>query len=458
MESSSKKCSTKAHRNKKAVKKCITCNKYFCELCASSHVKCERKHELFTIESDTNQSFVNECKESNHKNNLNYFCKTHNNLCCAACLCKINDKGDGQHTKCNACHISEIKEEKKIKLKNNIKILKELSQNSKQMLKNIKKTYEKTKPIIEDIKQDIKNIFNNFRKIIDKREKELLNEVNNLYEQYYFNEEFFKNCKKLPPRIENNLKNGKKLEEEWEETENKGDLNKLINECINIEKNIEKYLQIKEKIKSLKSNSTMQFIKNEDEEEIISEKIKNFGEIFFNNYKFMFKECPNEINVKRRFSISGINDNIITKKEPYFYWTGTTCLYEFKKSVEYKWKIKILESISKQIMVGVAPSDFNIKNIDPSDFTVNMCGWFFYCHDSRLYSGPPHNYNNKSTSIKELADEIILIMNMDKRTLQFLVNEKDQDQEIQYTDIPIDKPLFPAVCLFNCDKVEILEI
>ena len=48
---------------------------------------------------------------------------------------------------------------------------------------------------------------------------------------------------------------------------------------------IEKYMQIKEKIKSLKSNSIMQFVKKEDDEEIISEKIKNFGQIFFNDYK-----------------------------------------------------------------------------------------------------------------------------------------------------------------------------
>ena len=200
----------------------------------------------------------------------------------------------------------------------------------------------------------------------------------------------------------------------------------------------------------------MQFVKKEDDEEIISEKIKNFGQIFFNDYKFMFKKCPNEINIRRRFSISGDNDNIMTKKEPEFFWTGTTCLYEFKKSVEYKWKIKILESKSKQIMLGVVPNDFNIKNIDPSDFTINMNGWFFYCYDLRLYSGPPHNYKNKSTSIKELTDEIIIVMNMDRRTLQFMTNDKDK--EIQYTDIPIDKPLLPAVCLFNCDKVEILEI
>ena len=456
MESKVKRCSTKSHWNKRAMKFCFTCNKYFCEICAVSHNKCDRKHELYSIESDFNLSFTGGCKEGNHPNKLEYFCKTHNNLCCAACLCKIREKGDGQHTECNACHISEIKEDKKIKLKNNIKLLKELTQNVKKMLKEVKKIYERTKPKIEDVKLNIKNIFTNFRNLLDQREKELLNETDNLFEKYFFNEEFFKNCKKLPTKIEYNLKKGKGMHEKWEEDENNGKLSTLINDCINIEKNIEKFLNIKEKIKLLNSKAVIQFVIKDNDGEVISEKIKNFGEIFFNDYKFIFKKCPNEINIQRKFIISGDKDNILTKKEPDFCWTGTTCLTEFKKSVEYKWKIRILKSITKQIMIGVVPSDFNINNIDSSDFTINLSGWFFYCNDLRLYSGPPHNYINKSTEIKELGNEIICVMNMDKRTLRFMTSEKDK--EIQYSDIPVDKPLFPAVCLFNCDKVEILEI
>ena len=72
-----------------------------------------------------------------------------------------------------------------------------------------------------------------------------------------------------------------------------------------------------------------------------------------------------------------------------------------------------------------------------------------------MYSGPPHNYRNKASSITNLIDEITVVMNMNSMTLKFMINNKDK--EIQYCDIPVDKPLFPAVCLFNCDQVEILE-
>ena len=40
------------------------------------------------------------CKEENHSNILEYFCKSHNVLCCAACINKIKGKGNGQHSYC----------------------------------------------------------------------------------------------------------------------------------------------------------------------------------------------------------------------------------------------------------------------------------------------------------------------------------------------------------------------
>ena len=146
MEKSIKKCYLKSHSNKKAVKYCPNCKKYLCEICVASHNKCDRKHELLPEDKEMNLKTKGICTESNHPNKLNYYCITHNNLCCAACLCKIKEKGDGQHTECNVCHIGKIKDEKKKILFNNINILKDFSQNIKKKLKLIKKIYEKTIP------------------------------------------------------------------------------------------------------------------------------------------------------------------------------------------------------------------------------------------------------------------------------------------------------------------------
>ena len=68
-------------------------------------------------------------------------------------------------------------------------------------------------------------------------------------------------------------------------------------------------------------------------------------------------------------------------------WAGTICEIELDKSIEeHKWKIKILKTHQKAIMVGVAPNNFDIHS---SSF--ENCGWYFYCYNSTLYSGPPFN-------------------------------------------------------------------
>ena len=138
-----------------------------------------------------------------------------------------------------------------------------------------------------------------------------------------------------------------------------------------------------------------------------------------------------------------------------YHWYGTICINELDKSIEeHIWKIKILKTSSKCIMVGVAPIDFDIHS---SSF--DTCGWYFYCYDNchSLYSGPPFNYSNKGTNLSNVNDEIVLVMNMKKRSLKFIINNEDKGDS--YTDIPIDKPIFPAVLLYNTnDFVEILEI
>ena len=78
---------------------------------------------------------------------------------------------------------------------------------------------------------------------------------------------------------------------------------------------------------------------------------------------------------------------------------GTICEKGLEKSKEHKWKIKILKTQFNNIIFGVAPFDFDI-------ITSNYmnCGWYFYCYNSTLYSGPPFNYGNKSTNLSQPKD------------------------------------------------------
>ena len=55
-----------------------------------------------------------------------------------------------------------------------------------------------------------------------------------------------------------------------------------------------------------------------------------------------------------------------------------------------------------------------------------------------------------------MDDEIIVVMNIKKRTLKFIINNEDKGDS--YTNIPVDKSLFPAVLLDDQDdSVEIIK-
>ena len=228
-------------------------------------------------------------------------------------------------------------------------------------------------------------------------------------------------------------------------------MNSFINNCINIENNIKDINNIYEIIKNinLNKNIKIKFIPEEENNyNDLLESIKVFGKVCYNNYKF--RKCPNNIKEDRKYSISGEKDNIITKTGNNAKWMGTICEDELEKGKEHKWKINIIKTYDYSIMVGVAPSDFDINS---SSF--NTCGWYFNLYNSYLLSGPPHNYS-RNTNLKSRKDEIIVIMNMNKRTLKFIINNEDKGES--YTNIPIDKPLFPAILLHDQhDSVEIFE-
>ena len=80
-------------------------------------------YNIFPEFKNISEIFTGYCKEKGHDNLLRYYCKIHNKLCCGACLCKIKDKGDGQHKDCDVCNVEDIKEVKSQELKDNIILL-----------------------------------------------------------------------------------------------------------------------------------------------------------------------------------------------------------------------------------------------------------------------------------------------------------------------------------------------
>ena len=181
MENKKIKCSSEEDQDINAVIYCEICKIYMCDKCQKFHSKLFSSHKIKNLEEQKGEFFTGICKEPNHSNKLECFCKNHNVLCCIACTSKINKKGFGQHKDCDVCFIEEIREEKEKKLKTNIKYLEDMSETLQNSIDNLKIVFEKTIKNKEELNIKIKNTFSKIRTALNNKEEEILMEVNNLF-------------------------------------------------------------------------------------------------------------------------------------------------------------------------------------------------------------------------------------------------------------------------------------
>ena len=113
MEIKNVKCSSNKHADLNAVSYCPKCEKYLCNKCLNFHAEKLEDHKIINL-NEKKEIFIDKCKEENHNNKLEFYCKAHNTLCCVACMCRIKEGGYGQHSDCNVIHIDNIKDEKEI--------------------------------------------------------------------------------------------------------------------------------------------------------------------------------------------------------------------------------------------------------------------------------------------------------------------------------------------------------
>jgi len=123
MENETKECSLKKHSEINVIIYCIECKRYFCNKCKNNHSEIFEAHHFANLDKNMNEIFTDYCRENNHNIELEYFCKTHNKLCCAACITRITGERKGQHSYCKICLSKEIEDEKKNLLKENINLL-----------------------------------------------------------------------------------------------------------------------------------------------------------------------------------------------------------------------------------------------------------------------------------------------------------------------------------------------
>ena len=334
MEKERKKCSLIKHSTIDAIGYCQECKIFFCNKCQNLHSQLFENHNIY-LNNDTNEIFIYICKEENHNNKFEFFCKTHNKLCCLACICKIKKKEYGQHLNCDVCLIKDIKNEKKNKLIENINNLEQLS--NKLIRNDIKILFEKISNNKESLKTNIQKIFTKIRNELEQREDELLLEVDKKFNDTFLKEEIMKESEKFPKKITNLLEKSKKLEKSW----NNNNLNSLINDCIYIENNLENIIKINEILQNFNLNKNIEINFEPDDKNInqFLEIIKSFGKIIIRKNNFRFNNCPNNINKDKMYIVKGEKGNIITKLGE-DKWVGVSCEPKLKEQKEYKWKIK----------------------------------------------------------------------------------------------------------------------
>jgi len=290
------KCFSKKHEENEAVIYCQNCRNYMCNKCKKLHCDLFENHILYILDKDISNIFTGICKEPNHNCELEYFCHTHNILCCSKCLGKLKKNGYGKHDDCKVDFIEDIKEEKKRNLNNNIINLEKLNININSQIDELKKIYEQVVEDKEKLKLKLQKIFTQLRNMINEEEDKILLEIDQIFKKLYFEEIFVKECVKLPKKINNTLVEGKTINKEWDEK----NLNYLINGCINVEKNIETINQMNEAINVHKSNHTkVNFIEDEQKIKEFCNILKNIGKIITE------KDSEPQNNINLNLSKSG---------------------------------------------------------------------------------------------------------------------------------------------------------
>ena len=360
MENNTKKCSFQEHGEIKAIYYCGECQIYMCNKCEIFHSKLLQKHQTFNIDNEKGEIFTGLCEEEDHMKKLEYFCKIHNKLCCAVCISKIKKNNNGTHKDCDVCIIEDIKEEKKNKIKENIKYLEEISNNFQEKINILTNFFEKIKNDKEEIKLKIQSIFTKIRNELNSREDELLLEIDKKCDSIYFNENIIKECQKLPNKIKTSLEKSKNIEKEYDEKK----ICLFINNCINIENNIKDIISINEKIKICDDNSKIkiEFDENNHEEfNTFINNIKNFGKL---KIQYTFKEIENpwtneKFKGKNYFYYTLKENSYLsekTAKDDFMHLIKSS--YQFKKNKKYKLQfIPIYKGGDFEIGFG----DFNIS-------------------------------------------------------------------------------------------------
>ena len=405
-----------------------------CSQCENFHSKLCQNHQTFKIKNDIKkdikeEEFTGYCKEKDHFNTLDYFCQTHNALCCAECIIKVKRSGKGQHSKCKIQNIEDIINEKKNKLIENISILQKISYESSNY--NLMALFQKLNQNKEKIIVKNQEIFKKLRNTLNNRENELLSEIEKICDNLIFNEKNVKENENLISSVNISLQKGKELFNEWNNNLNKDNkLSKIINDCIILENNIKKIDEIKLNIEKIKNkyNNEIEFIPSEESKiNTFIEKINNFGKI-----KFIFNAMDNTQGngeIKDEITEEEIKDHDNIK------YLNTLSTLDYKIEKLNKSRRNIPSNAHKELMIEIFETKNKRNNLKVSLSTreiryedyKNLLRYTFY-HNKKLLE---YFKNNKEQNNMKLVS----------KRLSFIIKEMESCFKIKDEDILSDDDL-----------------
>ena len=434
------KCSIQEHEQMKPIMYCLECKINMCNKCLNFHSALFKNHHTYNIDNNFENIFIDICKENNHDIKLEYYCKNHNKLCCLACIAKIKKNGKGEHCDCDICLIEDIENKKKNDLINNIKLLEDLSIDLDESINKMKNLIENINKNKDELKFNIQNQFTKIRNALNEREDELLLNIDKLFDNIYFKQDFIKDCEKIPKKLEISLEKGKKMMDDW----NNKNLPLLINNCINIENNIKDINLLKNNLtKSIDIDSKIKF--NMYNDELLFKTIKNYGEIIKENQDFIFKRGNN-------YEVSN-NGKIATKNGEIGFKCTIIGNIEIPKNKKSCWKFKINSEIHNSFIIGIGPENKNNIN----DFFKNCWSFDIYNMKLILHSGSYSEYTNNKFKICAKKGDIIRIeVNRINHSLSFSINDKNCG--IAYSEIPPNDELYPVIMPYEAkSSIEIID-
>ena len=401
MESHNKKCSLKEHSDISADIYCKKCEKFMCNECEINHSKQFEDHQDFILNENLDEIFNEYCQEEKHQCfKLEYFCKNHNKLCCSACIAKIKGDKVGEHINCDTCNIDLIKEEKITKVKDNIKLLEEMSSKfNDEYFTEIKNIFKEINEEKEKLKLKIKNIFTVLKDALNNRENELLVNVDKEYDDLFGKDNIIKDIELVPNKIKLSLDKLKDIEN----SQTEDNIYELIDKCIKVENEINIINNIDSNINNIYDSKSTQikFIPEESQINEFIDSVQNFGDL-----KVIQTIDDNVVNLS-----SIIEDDKITCNDLIHKWIEEEIN---KKEIKFK-------SIFKMSENGTTSEDFH-KYCDNKGPTLIL----IKTTKNKIFGGfTPLNWKNKGFWIKDSNNRTFIFSLNSKKKYKLLTENSD---------------------------------